>query len=71
MACESCVQKILAANDQDNAVIQAAQNLADECGEWVAVYRDGSGQLCYQRAADAAGIYIIRYITPQLQLASA
>ncbi len=67
MACENCVQQILAANEQANKIYKEALALATKTGEWVAIYIDEHGQTCYCLASCAAGVIVKRYVTPELQ----
>jgi hypothetical protein len=66
MACESCIQKILATNEAEKKILKMAIQKAKETGHWYAIYTNEYGQSCLISAADAAatGIPVKRYISP-------
>jgi len=67
MPCEGCIQKILAAHEQENNTYKEALALANKTGEWVAIYKDEFGNVCYRLASQAAGLPVTRHVTPELQ----
>lgn len=64
MACEGCKQKLLV--EQNDSVNEEAKTLANNTGQWVAIYKDEFGGTQFI-LADQAGQYpVIRYISPEL-----
>lgn len=65
--CESfnCLE-IAKENEKQIKIQQEAQQLANETGEWFAIYKE-DGQFKYIRADQAAGLPVIGYASPKLR----
>ncbi len=64
MSCESCVQKIKAANEADKKILEQAAEMAKQTGETYAIYKNEHGQVSFIPAGQSAGYPITGYISP-------
>ena len=66
MACESCIQKILAQNEQSKKAYEEAKELATTTNQWVAIYKDEYGSTKFIIANQAGGYPVIGHVSPKL-----
>ena len=61
-----CVEAMLI-NEKQIKIQQQALELANQTGQWVAIYKDGEGRISCIRADLATGFPIQGYVSPDMR----